>query len=102
MDQKAPTPEMYDILDDSVDEWFEIAEQDGLRFPITFAMIGRHGQYLCGELQRDSGGRYRVKQSHEPASLFTEPPHHTLLIDSAGGIIRLSSASGSEPSTTVH
>ncbi len=94
MDEPLVSQDVYKALDGLTDLWVQIAEEHHLKFPITFIVIGIHGQYLCGVLRAAPNGGYRLNAVYQIASLFAEPPHHTLLIDSRGRATRVTRAAG--------
>jgi hypothetical protein len=59
--------------------------------------LGMNGQYLCGALERNGGAGYRLIAELQASSLFSEPPHHTLLIDAAGHATILTKAPETDP-----
>ena len=88
------SPEIYEVLAELAEDWFELAEENNLKFPVVFVIVGLHGQYLCGMMRTGRKAEYRVTGEYQAKSLFAEAPHHTILIDSTGQAMRLTRVVG--------
>ena len=94
MDGPVVSKQVQELLDDLIDDWFAIADERNFKYPVTFIVVGMHGQYLCGILERSGGDGYRLIAEHQSSSLFAEPPHHTLLMDADRRATLLTKAPG--------
>jgi hypothetical protein len=75
MDGAIVSEQVQELLDGLVDDWFGFADERNFKYPVTFMIIGMHGQYLCGVLERNGGDGYRLIAEQQASSLFAEPPH---------------------------